>query len=210
MTEATSDPSIGPAERASINGFSTDEEIVERIRSSDRSDLRGFDELMKRHGPRVAANCRHLTGSATDAEDLTQEVFVKVFFGLHRFEKRGAFGAWIQRIKVNHCLNHLKKGKGRDFMDIDDPVASSHEAMRSPPRAAGVVESWDERAAVKEVLDRIVDTLRIPLVMRDVDGFTYQEIADHLNVGLSAVKMRIKRGREEFRRLYLEATGREA
>ncbi len=135
---------------------------------------------------------------------------MKAFFGLDRFEKRGAFGAWIQRIKVNHCLNHLKKGKGKDFMDIDDPVASSHEAMRSPARAAGVVESWDERAAVKDVLDRIVDTLRIPLVMRDVDGFTYQEIADHLKVGLSAVKMRIKRGREEFRRLYLETTGREA
>ncbi len=192
------------------DGSSTDEEIVERIRSSDRSDLRGFDELMERHGPRVAANCRYLTGSPADAEDLTQEVFVKAFFGLDHFEGRGAFGAWIQRIKVNHCLNHLKKTKGRDFLDVDDPVVASHEAMHSPARAAEVVDSWDERAAVSAVLDGIGDTLRIPLVMRDVDGFTYQEIADHMKVGLSAVKMRIKRGREEFRRLYLEATGREA
>lgn len=188
----------------------TDEELVERIRSSDRSDLRGFEELMARYGPRVAANCRHLTGSAADAEDLTQEVFVKVFFRLDHFEGRGAFGAWIQRIKVNHCLNHLKKQKGKAFMDVDDPATASHEAMRSAPRAAEVVDSWDERAAVRAVLDGIGDTLRVPLVMRDVDGFTYQEISDHLGVGLSAVKMRIKRGREEFRRLYLEATGEAA
>lgn len=188
----------------------TDEELVERIRASDRSDLRGFEELMERHGPRVTANCRHLTGSPADADDLTQEVFVKAFFALDRFEGRGAFGGWIQRIKVNHCLNHLKKQKGRDFLDVDDPVVSSHEAMQSPPRAAEEVASWDERAVVRDVLDGMVATLRIPLVMRDVDGFTYQEIADHLGVGLSAVKMRIKRGREDFRRRYAEVAGRQA
>lgn len=202
MTEADPDHSRDRSDRQA-----TDEELVERIRASDRSDLRGFEELMERHGPRVTANCRHLSGSPTDAEDLTQEVFVKAYFALDRFEGRGAFGAWIQRIKVNHCLNHVKKRQGKDFMDVDDPAVSAHDAMRAPARAADEVASWDERAAVRAILDDMVGTLRIPLVMRDVDGFTYQEIADHLGVGLSAVKMRIKRGREDFRRRYSEATG---
>ena len=165
---------------------------------------------MKRHAPRVAANCRHLTGSRADAEDLTQEVFVKVFFGLDRFEGRGAFGAWVQRIKVNHCLNHLKRMKGKHFMDLDDPALASDEALQSKPESVSALEAGDERALIQEVLDGLVDTLRVPLVMRDVDGFSYQEIADQLGVGLSAVKMRIKRGREDFRRLYLDRTGREA
>ncbi|NNK65094.1 MAG: sigma-70 family RNA polymerase sigma factor [Gemmatimonadetes bacterium] len=188
----------------------TDEELVERIRSSDRSDLREFEELMNRHAPRVMTNCRHLTGSPTDAEDLTQEVFVKVFFRLDRFEGRGAFGAWIQRIKVNHCLNHLKKQKRRRDVGLDDPSVATAEQLHTPARADAALESWDDRAVIGEVLGLMGDTLRIPLVMCDVDGFAYQEIADHLGVGLSAVKMRIKRGREEFRRLYLDLTGREA
>ncbi|MBT8403116.1 MAG: sigma-70 family RNA polymerase sigma factor [Gemmatimonadetes bacterium] len=188
----------------------TDEELVERIRSSDRSDLREFEELMNRHAPRVMTNCRHLTGSSTDAEDLTQEVFVKVFFRLDRFEGRGAFGAWIQRIKVNHCLNHLKKQKRRRDVGLDDPSVATAEQLHTPARADAALESWDDRAVIGEVLGLMGDTLRIPLVMCDVDGFAYQEIADHLGVGLSAVKMRIKRGREEFRRLYLDLTGREA
>ncbi|MBT8336719.1 MAG: sigma-70 family RNA polymerase sigma factor [Gemmatimonadetes bacterium] len=188
----------------------TDEELVERIRSSDRSDLREFEELMNRHAPRVMSNCRHLTGSPTDAEDLTQEVFVKVFFRLDRFEGRGAFGAWIQRIKVNHCLNHLKKQKRRRDVGLDDPSVATAEQLHTPARADAALESWDDRAVIGEVLGLMGDTLRIPLVMCDVDGFAYQEIADHLGVGLSAVKMRIKRGREEFRRLYLDLTGREA
>ena len=188
----------------------TDEDLVERIRSSDRSDLRDFEELMSRHAPRVMSNCRHLTGSPTDAEDLTQEVFVKVFFRLDRFEGRGAFGAWVQRIKVNHCLNHLKKQKRRRHVGLDDPGVAAAEELHTSPRAAEALDSWDDRAVIGEVLGRMGDTLRVPLVMCDVDGFAYQEIADQLGLGLSAVKMRIKRGREEFRRLYLELTGREA
>ncbi len=184
----------------------SDDELVARVRASDRTDLREFEQLMQRHAPRVAANCRHLSGSATDAEDLTQEVFVKAYFKLDRFEGRGSFGAWIGRIKVNHCLNHLKKTKRMRFDDIDDPVVASSDALHVAADGPGALE----RAVIHEVLEGLTDTLRIPLVMCDVDGFSYQEIAEQLGVGLSAVKMRIKRGREEFRRRYEEATGARA
>jgi RNA polymerase sigma-70 factor (ECF subfamily) len=191
-------------------GELSDEELVELVRKADRSDLRAFDLLVRRYQDRVATNCRHISGSPSDADDLTQEVLVKAYFGIPRFEGRSRFSTWIQRIKVNHCLNFLKKKKGRTFLDVDEPAAMGEEALHVEPDADRNLHQLDERQVISEVLSSLSDTVRIPLVMRDMDGFSYQEIAEELDIGLSAVKMRIKRGREEFRATYRSLTGREA
>jgi RNA polymerase sigma-70 factor (ECF subfamily) len=179
-----------------------DRELVERARRAPDGDLRAFDEIVERYQNRVLANCRYLSRSPADAEDLAQEVFVKVYFGLSRFEGRSTFRTWVQRIKVNHSLNYLKKKEGKVFVDVEDPAVEAAEELHVTPRAERRLRSADERERIGAVLDRMVDTLRIPLIMRDMDQLSYREIADVLGIGLSAVKMRIKRGREEFRRLY--------
>ena len=180
----------------------SDEQLVESAQEALPGDLRPFEELVRRHQDKVLANCRYLTGSPDDAQDLAQEVFVKAFFGLARFEGRSSFRSWIQRIKVNHCLNFLRKRKSRTFVDVDDPV---HDAeLGVDATAHRDASASDERARIRRVLDKLPDTLRVPLIMRDLDGMSYQEIADDLHIGLSATKMRIKRAREEFRRLYGE------
>ena len=81
--------------------------------------------------------------------------------------------------------------------------------MRIEPDAERKADAVDERQRIAQVLDSLSDTLRVALVMRDMDGMSYQEIAEALGIGLSAAKMRIKRAREEFRRLY-EQVGRSA
>ena len=177
----------------------TDEELAESAARAPRGDFRAFDRLVDRHQERVLANCRYLTRSPDDAEDLAQEVFVKAYFGLGRFEGRSSFRTWIQRIKVNHCLNHLRKKKDRVFVDVHDEVVGFEEALRVEPVGERRAEAWSERERVREILDSLPETLRIPLVLRDLDELSYQEIAETLGIGLSAVKMRIKRGREEFR-----------
>ena len=90
-----------------------------------------------------------------------------------------------------------------------EPAAHTAAALRVEPDAEGNLRAEDEMKAITTVLDSLSDTLRIPLVMRDMDEFSYKEIADELGIGLSAVKMRVKRGREEFRKTYKEFTGRE-
>lgn len=137
----------------------SDEELVRRVRQAAQGDFRAFEALVERYQDRVQANCRHLSGSPTDAEDLAQEVFVKAFYGLRRFEGRASFHTWLRRIKANHCINFLRATRGKTFLD----------------------------------LDAIPDSLRVPLVLRDMDGFGYQEIARELGLGLSAAKMRVKR-----------------
>ena len=181
-----------------------DEQLVERAMTARQGDLRAFDELVRRHQARVQTNCRYLTRSEEDSLDLSQDVFVKAYFNLRRFEGRSSFGTWIQRIKVNHCLNHLRRQRGRTFVDVDDPALEAEDTLRSPERADAGAVARAERERIGRVLDRMADTLRVPLLMRDLDGLPYQDIADELAIGMSAVKMRIKRAREEFRSLYEE------
>jgi RNA polymerase sigma-70 factor (ECF subfamily) len=180
----------------------SDEQLVQAARRAPAGDTRSFGELVNRHQSKVLANCRYITGSADDAEDLAQEVFVKVFFGLHRFEGRSQFGSWVMRIKVNHCLNHLRKTRGKTFVDVDDPLLESEAPLSTPATPERDLQALDERERIRTVLDSLPETLRVPLILCDLDGLSYQEIADQLGVGLSAVKMRIKRGREEFRVRY--------
>lgn len=179
-----------------------DASLIVRARRAAKGDTRAFEALVRRHEDRVLTNCRYLTGSPDDAQDLAQEVFVKAFFGLPRFEGRSTFGTWIQRIKANHCLSFLQRRKKRTFVDIGEPGLERHDDLQEKPAAEKNLQAEDKRERIAAVLDSLPEKLRLALIMRDLDGMAYQDIADVLGTGLSATKMRIKRAREEFRRLY--------
>ena len=178
----------------------SDDEILAEMEGSGRPDPALFETLVERYQEKVLANCRYMTRSPEDAEDVAQEVFVKAYFGLHHFERRSSFRTWIQRIKINHCLSFIEKRKARAFSSIEEPGLENAPELQVPPRAERQVMAARSRERIGAVLDSMADTLRLPLLMRDLDGLAYEEIAEHLSIGLSAVKMRIKRGREEFQR----------
>ena len=182
----------------------SDEELLTRIREAEEGDLRPFEELVRRYQAKVTTNCRYLSGSPDDAEDLAQEVFMKVYFGLAGFEGRSSFNTWVQRIKSNHCINFVKK-KRLATVGLDTPGVEGASGVA--PDAERELEKESAKARVGGVLLKMSETLRIPLVLRDMDGMAYDEIAEELGIGLSAVKMRIKRGREEFRRLMTSMEG---
>lgn len=178
----------------------SDDELIEAAKAALDGDTRAFEELVRRYEAKVFTNCRYLSGSPTDAEDLAQEVFVKVYFGLAGFERRSSFETWVQRIKSNHCINFVTK-KRLETVDMEQEGVPEPVAKTRTDRGL-------EREVTQEKIGRVLlalnETIRIPLVLRDMDGMAYDEIAEELGIGLSAVKMRIKRGREEFRRLYDE------
>lgn len=185
----------------SIDPLLTDDDLVAAVRGAAEGDMRPFEEVVRRYEARVLTNCRYLSGSPDDAEDLAQEVFVKVYFGLAGFEGRSSFETWVQRIKSNHCINFVKK-KRVSTVDVDAETMAN--AASQPPIVEREMERKRTQARIGEVLLQMNETLRIPLILRDMDGLAYDAIADELGVGLSAAKMRIKRGREEFRRLYAD------
>lgn len=172
--------------------------------ATDTDDSGAFELLVQRYQDRVLGNCRYLTGSREDADDMAQEVFVKAFFALSRFEGRSSFQTWLWRIKVNHCLNHLRRSRRERTIDIEAPGLDRVPELQVEATAHRALQTELDRELIDRTLDTLPDTLRVPLLLRDLDGLSYQEIANDLELSLSAVKMRIKRGREEFRHRYDE------
>jgi RNA polymerase sigma-70 factor, ECF subfamily len=185
---------------------SDDLELLRQAQLAPDGDTRAFEELLRLHHKKILANCRFLTRDNSNYEDLAQEVFVKAYFGLKSFEGNSTFGHWLRRIKVNHCLNHLKRKEGKTVLDITDPALEIEDRLQAPATVEADLDAAAHGQRIQQVLSSLPITLRVPLVMRDMDGFSYEEAAQSLGIGLSAVKMRIKRGREEFRRLYSSLT----
>ena len=176
--------------------------LVAAIRTAPAGNAHAFDELVRRHQRRILANCRHLARASNDAEDLAQEVFVKAYFSLEGFEGRSTFITWLTRIKTNHCLNYLQRRRGVRYVEFEDAEKTHDARLRQEPLVLSDLERRDERARIDATLDALPDTLRVPLVLRDIDGLSYEAVADTLGIGLSAAKMRIKRAREQFRVLF--------
>jgi RNA polymerase sigma-70 factor (ECF subfamily) len=190
------------AEESEAQQEDRDAALLAEARKAPPGDLRAFEELIQQYQKRILADCRYMTRDDGISEDLAQEVFVKAYFGLSAFEGRSTFRHWLQRIKVHHCLNYLKKQQGKTGVAIDEGSAEEYGELQVAPTADRNLESLNQRQRITAILDSLPATLRIPLIMRDMDELSYEEVANALNIGLSAVKMRIKRAREEFRRRY--------
>jgi RNA polymerase sigma-70 factor, ECF subfamily len=194
-----------PDKQPHLAATDPDEELLRQARNSPEGDLRAFEQLVILHQRRIVANCRYITRDANNAEDLAQEVLVKAFFGFRRFEGRSSFGGWLQRIKINHCLNHLKKQAGRSYVGIEDAEVEAFAQLKVQATAEGMADAISDQILTGLVLDSISTNLRVPLVLCDVDELSYEEVAESLGISLSAVKMRIKRAREQFRERYKQA-----
>ena len=192
---------------AELSSLVPDEELWREAITAADGDLRAFEQLVRQHQKRILADCTHMTRDPASAEDLAQEVFVKAFFGLHTFEGRSSFKHWLQRIKVHHCLNFLKKRESKGTVPFNED-SEDFEQLAVAPTAHRDFEEMNDRELVARILDSLPSTLRVPLIMRDMDDLPYEEIAHSLGLGLSAAKMRIKRAREEFRRRYEAMTAK--
>jgi RNA polymerase sigma-70 factor, ECF subfamily len=190
-----------PSDHRSLSS-DPDEELLHEARKAPEGNLRAFEKLVLRYQRRVVANCRYITRDQNNAEDLAQEVLVKAFFGLGSFEGRSSFAGWLQRIKINHCLDYLKKQTSRTFVGIEEQQVHEFDELKDLTTAGKFAETISDRRLIGEVLDSLPSTLRIPLILCDMDELSYEEVAQSLGISLSAAKMRIKRGREVFRERY--------
>jgi RNA polymerase sigma-70 factor (ECF subfamily) len=179
-----------------------DAELLREARGAPEGDLRAFEQLVQKYQKKIVANCRYITRDPNNAEDLAQEVLTKAFFGLRRFEGRSSFRHWLQQIKINHRLNYVKKHEGRTYVGIDEPEVDEFEQLKVPAIAHEQAEALSNRERISRILDSMSKTLRIPLILCDMDELSYEEVAQTLGISLSAAKMRIKRAREQFQSLY--------
>ena len=175
----------------------TDEKLVARTLTGDRS---AFRVLVERHYVAVFRLCRSIVRNSEDAEDATQEVFVRVHQNLSQFAGRGAFGAWLRRLTVNHCLNRVQcataKASSRSC-SLDLLAETLPAAIDSDPEER-LLRS-EERAKVKRELDQLPAQQRAALGLRLIEGLSYEEIADLMGVLINSVRSWLHRGRARLR-----------
>ena len=173
----------------------TDAFLLPRCRGGDEA---AWGELVRNHTRKVFGLAYRFTGRADEAEDLTQEIFVKVYQTLHKYrEAEGAFGAWLMALARNHAIDHYRRGKQERTRRDEDPLVLEKAQSHDEPPIAGIER--DERARlVHRGLRALPHDLRLPLVLCDLQGLAYDEIATQLGVPLGTVKSRINRARVEL------------
>lgn len=166
-------------------------EVIERCR---RGDVAALGEIYHRLGARVWRVARNMLGSDAEADDLTQDVFVRVFEKFAQFEGRSNVATWIHRTTVNLCLNQLQaRTRARERTGIAPPSLDELSARTAGPGAE--IESTDELEAW---LGPLSPDARAILVLREVEGLEYGEIAEALDVPVGTVMSRLSRAREKL------------
>jgi RNA polymerase sigma-70 factor (ECF subfamily) len=175
--------------------------LIEEFRKGDE---KAFEEIVRRYHRQVA-NIIYLTlGNREEVDDLSQEVFVRVFRSLDRFEFDSSLYSWIYRIAVNLCIDEIRKKKIRKLIPLD---FFSERKLEDERRHKEVVTGADEllqkekREMILEALNKLSPIHRAVILLREYQDLSYGEIAKTLHISPQAVKSRIFRAREELREL---------
>jgi RNA polymerase sigma-70 factor (ECF subfamily) len=163
-------------------------------------DQAAWDEIVRQHWRKVFNLAYKFVGRHDEAEDLTQDIFLKIFKALHTFDRRANFQTWLISISRNLCIDHYRSvRKERETMarDVDASDLSPVSRDRGPH---GQLEQVDLRHLIKRALAELPPALRQAVILRDLQEFSYQEIAEQLGLPEGTVKSRINRGRLELAR----------
>jgi RNA polymerase sigma-70 factor (ECF subfamily) len=179
----------------------SDAELIERCLRKDNS---AWELVIARFRRRVFHIAYKFTGKHELAEDLTQEIFLKMFRSLDKFNRDADFGTWLSSVARNYCIDRYRASKREKEVLVEDALAYDLAPASSgnPYRA---LEDQDRRSLVRHGLEQLPLKLREAVILRDLQGLSYQEMAARLALPEGTVKSRINRGREELARLLLRA-----
>ena len=195
-----------------------DASLVQRLQTGDAG---AFTELVRRYQDRVFNTAWRICGNAEDARDVTQEAFIKAYESIGSFRGASGFYTWVFRIAVNLAISHRRTTKRRATQSLDAPAEPHLAGSQAATLAARVQETQEnnpaEGAMSAEVRGHVVTALqeldeefRSVIVLRDIEGFDYRQIADILDIAPGTVKSRLHRGRLALRKLLEPVLGLEA
>ena len=182
----------------------TEQELIRRAKQGDHS---AFEQLLRNNQDRVFSLAFRMVNNREDAADLAQEAFLKAWQGLRTFQGESAFSTWVYRLTTNVCIDFLRKQKRRQDIepvvsldDLEVSWAQPADHSQDPQRR---LEREEMSRAVARGLEQLPDHQRQVLVMRELSGLSYQEIAEKLDLDLGTVKSRIARARLALRKILL-------
>jgi RNA polymerase sigma-70 factor (ECF subfamily) len=171
------------------------DEVIERCLAGDQA---AWEVIVRQHWRKVFNVAYKFVGKHDEAEDLTQDVFLKIFRSLHTFDRRANFQTWLISVSRNLCIDHYRSvRKERQTIDRDvdaaDLAPASHDAG-----PYSLAEHHDHRVLLRRALEFLAPPLRVAVLLRDIRELSYQEIAEQLGLPEGTVKSRINRGRLEL------------
>lgn len=204
MADSTLTLSITAGAQTSLS--EEDARLLRGLRAGIES---AYEELLTRYQQPIYGIVYRLLGDQNDACDVVQEIFLKVFRSVHSFKERSSLRTWIYRIAVNEAHNHRRwfsRHRKREVaIDREDGEYGTFEIAPDPgPSPFDVALDRETHVLIERALEEISPVFRTVVILRDIEGLGYEEIADILQISLGTVKSRILRGREALRRVLSE------
>ena len=177
--------------------------LVARLRAGDQDAYR---EIVDAYRDRIITVVARVAGPGADAEDLAQDAFLKAFAALDRFDGRSALFTWIYRIAVNTARDWVDYRRRRPVVPLEGPHGGPAEPADTAALPAEAAERAELRAAVRAALERLPEPFRTTLILREMEGHSYEEVAGILGISIGTVESRLFRARAKLRAL-LEQQG---
>jgi len=177
-----------------------DAQLVDRCLGGDET---AWEDLVKAHTRRVYSICYRFTGSDSEAQDLTQEVFLRIFRSLKTFRQgEGSFTVWLTRLSRNLLIDHYRRSRlDRATDSIEDQLPMLEEKTSMSSRSESLVAGREASEILQAALQKLSPELRETVILRDLEELEYREIAQALSVPEGTVKSRLNRGRAELARI---------
>jgi RNA polymerase sigma-70 factor, ECF subfamily len=175
-----------------------DRELVRLAKADDRE---AFELLVNRHQTRVFAVAGGILRNKEDVQDIAQQVFVKAYFSLKRFDQRAAFSTWLYKITVNECWDLLRKRKVRPLLyesDLSEEQAQEYRGFGEKAMGPDVSDRLEARQRVENLLVDLDERDRLMLILKEVQGFSVGEIAEIMEINGNTVKVRLFRARRRI------------
>ena len=169
------------------------------IARAAKGDAPAFNELLGAHEKKMYAVCLRMCGNHEDAQDCLQEEMLRVYRAISGFRGQSTFSTWLYRVTMNTCLDELRRKKNKQTTSLDgllDAGWSPADNYDTPERHA--VNS-ERRREIRRIITELPEDMRAAVVLRDIQGFSYDEIAVMLDANVGTIKSRISRGREKLR-----------
>lgn len=185
----------------------TEDEDAQRVSLCKNGDVDAFEVLVKKHQKRMLNIAYRMIGSYEDACEVVQDAFVSAFKGIKNFEERARFSTWLYTIVINLSRNRLKQlelKSHREDSSLDDPVLTNDsqitvEPVSDEPSILEKLEKRDVQQKVQECIHALDNESREVIVLRDIQGFSYNEISDMLKIPEGTVKSRLFRSRDSLK-----------
>jgi RNA polymerase sigma-70 factor (ECF subfamily) len=188
-----------------LETYADEPELISRSRDGD---LDAFNVLVERHQRPLYNLCLRMLAAPEAAEDATQDAFIHAFRSISTF-RGGSFRAWLFRIGANACYDEMRRRRSRPAVSLDEPHDEENQPIDVPDTAPVPHERLERKElaeALQDALSRLTADQRLAIVLADVQGLDYSEIAVAMDCSLGTVKSRISRGRQQLR-IILRARG---